>query len=38
VEVATLSMTFDHRVVNGAGASAFLHEVQQQIAGFKLPE
>jgi pyruvate/2-oxoglutarate dehydrogenase complex dihydrolipoamide acyltransferase (E2) component len=37
-EVVTLSLTFDHRVVNGAGAAAFLHEVQTQIAGFRLPE
>ena len=37
VEVATLSLTFDHKVVNGAGAGAFIHEVGTQIAGFKLP-
>lgn len=36
-EVATLSLTFDHRVVNGAGAAAFLHDVKAQIEGFKLP-
>lgn len=37
-EVVTLSLTFDHRVVNGAGAAAFLQDVQKQIAGFTLPE
>ncbi len=36
-EVATLSLTFDHRVVNGAGAAAFMHEIKAQIEGFKLP-
>jgi pyruvate/2-oxoglutarate dehydrogenase complex dihydrolipoamide acyltransferase (E2) component len=36
-EVVTLSLTFDHRVVNGAGAAAFLQEVSTQIAGFRLP-
>lgn len=38
VEVATLSLTFDHRVVNGAGAAAFLHDVQAEIEGFALPK
>jgi 2-oxoisovalerate dehydrogenase E1 component len=37
-EVVTLSLTFDHRVVNGAGAAAFLHEVRGQIAAFELPK
>lgn len=37
-EVATLSLTFDHRVVNGAGAAAFLQDVKKQISGFRLPE
>lgn len=37
-EVITLSLTFDHRVVNGAGAAAFLHDLKMQIAEFKLPE
>jgi pyruvate/2-oxoglutarate dehydrogenase complex dihydrolipoamide acyltransferase (E2) component len=36
-EVVTLSLTFDHRVVNGAGAAAFLNEVKSQIAEFRLP-
>jgi pyruvate/2-oxoglutarate dehydrogenase complex dihydrolipoamide acyltransferase (E2) component len=38
VEVVTLSLTFDHRVVNGAGAAAFLQEVKAQMIGFRLPE
>ena len=36
-EVVTLSLTFDHRVVNGAGAAAFLQDVKAQVAGFRLP-
>jgi pyruvate/2-oxoglutarate dehydrogenase complex dihydrolipoamide acyltransferase (E2) component len=36
-EVATLSLTFDHRVVNGAGAAAFLRDVRAQIENFQLP-
>jgi 2-oxoisovalerate dehydrogenase E1 component len=36
-EVATLSLTFDHRVVNGAGAAAFLNDVRTEIARFELP-
>lgn len=36
-EVITLSLTFDHKVVNGAGAAAFLQEVKTQMEGFKLP-
>ena len=38
VEVATLSVTFDHRVVNGAGTAAFLQELKVQFENFKLPE
>jgi 2-oxoisovalerate dehydrogenase E1 component len=37
VEVITLSLTFDHKVVNGATAAAFLQEVKAQMEGFKLP-
>jgi 2-oxoisovalerate dehydrogenase E1 component len=37
VQVVTLSLTFDHRVVNGAGAAAFLQDVKQQMESFKLP-
>ncbi len=36
-EVTTLSLTFDHRVVNGAGAAAFLRDVKAQIENFQLP-
>jgi pyruvate/2-oxoglutarate dehydrogenase complex dihydrolipoamide acyltransferase (E2) component len=36
-EVVTLSLTFDHRVVNGAGAASFVHEVKEQIENFKMP-
>ena len=36
-EVVTLSLTFDHRVVNGVGAAAFLHDVKVQAEGFTLP-
>jgi 2-oxoisovalerate dehydrogenase E1 component len=37
VEVITLSLTFDHRVVNGAGAASFAHAIKEQIERFKLP-
>jgi pyruvate/2-oxoglutarate dehydrogenase complex dihydrolipoamide acyltransferase (E2) component len=36
-EVITLSLTFDHKVVNGAGAASFMQEVRSQMEGFKLP-
>jgi 2-oxoisovalerate dehydrogenase E1 component len=36
-EVITLSLTFDHRVVNGGGAAAFINEIKKQIEGFKIP-
>jgi pyruvate/2-oxoglutarate dehydrogenase complex dihydrolipoamide acyltransferase (E2) component len=36
-EVITLSLTFDHRVVNGAGAASFANEIRKQIEGFKIP-
>jgi 2-oxoisovalerate dehydrogenase E1 component len=35
-EVITLSLTFDHRVVNGAGAANFAHEIKEQIENFSL--
>jgi 2-oxoisovalerate dehydrogenase E1 component len=38
VEVITLSLTFDHRVVNGAGAASFAHEIKQLIEDFEIPE
>jgi 2-oxoisovalerate dehydrogenase E1 component len=37
-EVITLSLTFDHRVVNGAGAASFVHEIKEQIEAFKIPK
>jgi len=37
-EVITLSLTFDHRVVNGASAAAFANEIKKQIEGFKIPQ
>jgi pyruvate/2-oxoglutarate dehydrogenase complex dihydrolipoamide acyltransferase (E2) component len=36
-EVITLSLTFDHRVVNGASAAAFANEIKKEIEGFKIP-
>jgi 2-oxoisovalerate dehydrogenase E1 component len=36
-EVITLSLTFDHRVVNGAGAASFVHEIKQLIEKFTIP-
>jgi 2-oxoisovalerate dehydrogenase E1 component len=36
-EVITLSLTFDHRVVNGAGAAAFANEIKKQMEGFRIP-
>ena len=37
VEVITLSLTFDHRVVNGAGAANFVHEIKGLLEGFAIP-
>src|SRR5438067_2561576 len=36
-EVITLSLTFDHRVLNGAAAASFVHEIKQHIESFKIP-
>ena len=36
-EVITLSLTFDHRVVNGVGAASFATEIKKQIEGFRIP-
>ncbi|MFN2508040.1 MAG: 2-oxo acid dehydrogenase subunit E2, partial [Chthoniobacterales bacterium] len=36
-EVITLSLTFDHRVVNGAGAASFVHTIKEQIENFQVP-
>ena len=37
-EVITLSLTFDHRVVNGAGAANFVHEIKERIESFSIPK
>ncbi len=37
-EVITLSLTFDHRVVNGAGAASFVHDIKEEIERFRIPE
>jgi 2-oxoisovalerate dehydrogenase E1 component len=37
MEVITLSLTFDHRVVNGAGAANFVHEIKELIEAFTIP-
>jgi 2-oxoisovalerate dehydrogenase E1 component len=37
-EVITVSLTFDHRVVNGAGAASFANEIKKQIEEFKFPK
>jgi 2-oxoisovalerate dehydrogenase E1 component len=37
VEVVTLSLSFDHKVVNGAGAAAFLHDLKVLAESFSLP-
>ncbi len=37
-EVITLSLTFDHRIVNGAGAANFVHDIKQEIESFKIPK
>jgi pyruvate/2-oxoglutarate dehydrogenase complex dihydrolipoamide acyltransferase (E2) component len=35
--VITLSLAFNHRVVNGAGAANFVHDMKEQIENFKIP-
>ncbi|MEM9446334.1 MAG: thiamine pyrophosphate-dependent enzyme [Verrucomicrobiota bacterium] len=34
-EVVNLSLTIDHRVINGGGAAAFLNEVRDNLEGFE---
>jgi 2-oxoisovalerate dehydrogenase E1 component len=36
-EFITLSLTFNHRVVNGAGAASFAREIKDQIESFIIP-
>ena len=35
---ATFTLTFDHRVANGAGAASFLQDLDREIHEFKLPQ
>jgi pyruvate/2-oxoglutarate dehydrogenase complex dihydrolipoamide acyltransferase (E2) component len=37
VQVVTLSITFDHRAVNGVGVAAFLQDLKRELEGFALP-
>ncbi len=37
-EVVNLTLTFDHRWINGVGSAAFMMEVRKNIETFKLPE
>ncbi len=37
VKMVTLSLTFDHRVINGVGAANFINEVKSNIEHFELP-
>ncbi|MGI8431514.1 MAG: thiamine pyrophosphate-dependent enzyme, partial [Chthoniobacterales bacterium] len=37
VEMITLSLTFDHRVVNGAGATNFVHKIKDRIKDLAPP-
>ena len=37
VEVITLSLTFDHRIANGAAAAHFMRDVKDEIERFALP-
>ncbi|MEY2486840.1 MAG: 2-oxoisovalerate dehydrogenase component [Verrucomicrobiota bacterium] len=36
-DVITLSLTFDHRVMNGARAANFVHDIKHQIEQFTIP-
>ncbi len=36
-EVITLSLTFDHRIVNGAVAANFVHDIKEEIEKFVIP-
>lgn len=37
VRMVTLSLTFDHRVINGVGAANFINDVKNRIETFQLP-
>ncbi|MEX0717131.1 MAG: dihydrolipoamide acetyltransferase family protein [Planctomycetaceae bacterium] len=34
---AMITLTFDHRILNGAGGAEFLNELKSQVEGFRLP-
>lgn len=36
-KTATLSLSFDHRVINGVGGAEFLNDVKREIEQYKLP-
>ncbi|MBA3725426.1 MAG: 2-oxo acid dehydrogenase subunit E2 [Armatimonadetes bacterium] len=36
VRMLTLSLTFDHRVINGVGAANFINDVKRRIEGFNI--
>jgi hypothetical protein len=36
-EVVTMSLTFDHRVVNGGGAAMFMQDLRKAMETFQLP-
>ncbi len=37
VRMVVLSLTFDHRVINGVGAANFINDVKRRIESFELP-
>lgn len=37
-EMVMLSLTFDHRVINGVGAANFINDVKAEMESFRLPE
>lgn len=37
-EMVMLSLTFDHRVINGVGAANFINDVKAEIESFRLPQ
>ena len=37
-EVIALSLTFDHRIVNGAGAANFVSAIRKEIENFAVPQ
>lgn len=37
IKQAVLTLTFDHRAINGVGGAEFMAEVQKNIEGFELP-